>query len=407
MSEYSFKPVVLVAMSNEKKAKQILKLVDQIGLEGAVVTKIESLLYYTRSDIPAALVLEHDLVKDIKINIIALLRRRSHLSDMPIVYLGPKNSELHVAALKIGADIYIDLPTQPSVISANLERLWKNRQTAISLREALANLHNLEKAYQESERMKDDLTHMLVHDLKSPIASVMGLLDHSMELLKVGSNTDGEIIQELLSLARTESQHLLKLAANILDVRRMTEGHMPFNPVELTDLSKLAKEAMQDVTGDLSEREFSLLIRPEAKKITADPELLRRILANLFANAIKHSRRGGHIDFRAWLQEDSYVLCVRDDGEGIPAQDLSKIFNAFEQSRYTAHNRYDTGMGLTFCKLAVEKHGGKIWAESVVGRGSSFYFTIPLVLEADARISIVNENYPISDSDLSASHDLV
>jgi len=352
-------------------------------------------------------VLEHDLVKDIKINIIALLRRRSHLSDMPIVYLGPKNSELHVAALKIGADIYIDLPTQPSVISANLERLWKNRQTAISLREALANLHNLEKAYQESERMKDDLTHMLVHDLKSPIASVMGLLDHSMELLKVGSNTDGEIIQELLSLARTESQHLLKLAANILDVRRMTEGHMPFNPVELTDLSKLAKEAMQDVTGDLSEREFSLLIRPEAKKITADPELLRRILANLFANAIKHSRRGGHIDFRAWLQEDSYVLCVRDDGEGIPAQDLSKIFNAFEQSRYTAHNRYDTGMGLTFCKLAVEKHGGKIWAESVVGRGSSFYFTIPLVLETNTKISIVNENYPISDSDLSASHDLV
>ncbi|HHO55847.1 MAG TPA: HAMP domain-containing histidine kinase [Trueperaceae bacterium] len=407
MSNFSYKPVVLIAMSNEKKANQILKLTEKLGLEGAIVTKIESLLYYTRSDIPAALVLEHDLVKDVKINIISLLRRRRHLTDMPIIYLGPNNAELHVAALKIGADIYIDLPTQPSVISANLERLWHNRQIAISLREALANLHKLEKAYRESERIKDDLTHMLVHDLKSPIASVMGLLDHSMELIKDDTSSDIEIIQELLTLARTESQHLLNLAANILDVRRMKEGHMPYSPIELTELSKLAKEAIQDVTGDLSEREFSLLIRPEAEKLRADPELLRRILANLFSNAIKHSRRGGHIDFRAWLQEDNYVLCVRDDGEGIPAQDLGKIFNAFEQSRYTVHSRYDTGMGLTFCKLAVEKHGGKIWVESVVGRGSSFYFTIPLMPEIKTKISMVNEDYALSDKSLSLTHESI
>ncbi len=396
MSDLSYKAVVLIAMANEKKANQILDLTNNLGLEGIVVTKIESLLYYTRAVVPAALVLEHSLVKGTKINLLSLLRRRKHLADMPIIYLGPNNAKLHVSALTVGADIYIDLPTQPSVISANLQRLWKNRQVATSLRETLSHLHKLELAYKESERMKDDLTHMLVHDLKSPISSVMGLLDHSMELLKTDTINDIEIIQELLALARTESQHLLNLAANILDVRRMKEGHMPYNLHEVSELSKLVKSSVQDVTGDLSEREFSFVIRPEAERLMADPELLRRILANLFANAIKHSRRGGHIDFRAWQQEDNYVLCVRDDGEGIPEQDLGKIFNAFEQSRYTVHSRYDTGMGLTFCKLAVEKHGGKIWVESVVGRGSSFYFTIPVSPINQTKISMIKDDYLVS-----------
>ncbi len=217
---------------------------------------------------------------------------------------------------------------------------------------------------------------MLVHDLKSPISSVMGLLDHSLEMNKEGGDLGG--IDELLSLARSESQHLLNLAANILDVRRMKEGHMPYRPEAVESLTDLAKEALGDVSGGPRDRNFGFLVRPEAEALNADPNLLRRVLANLLANAIKHTRRGGYIDFRAWKQEDAFVLSVRDDGEGIPEADQKRIFNAFEQSRHTVHDRYDTGMGLTFCKLAVEKHGGRIWVESKVGRGSTFYFTIPV-----------------------------
>jgi hypothetical protein len=143
------------------------------------------------------------------------------------------------------------------------------------------------------------------------------------------------------------------------------------------------------VSGGPRDRHFGFLVRPEAEQLVADPGLLRRVLANLMANAIKHTRRGGYIDFRAWKQDDAFVLSVRDDGEGIPEVDQKRIFNAFEQSRHTVHDRYDTGMGLTFCKLAVEKHGGKIWVESKVGRGSTFYFTIPVDVAA-----------PVSDDDV-------
>ncbi len=218
---------------------------------------------------------------------------------------------------------------------------------------------------------------MLVHDLKSPISSVMGLLDHSLEMLGNQEQGGDNTVEDLLSLARSESQHLLNLAANILDVRRMKEGQMPYHPETILSLTELAKSALGDVSGGPRDRHFGFLVRPEAERVVGDPKLLRRILANLMANAIKHTRRGGYIDFRAWVKDDSAVLSVRDDGEGIPESDQKRIFNAFEQSRHTIHDRYDTGMGLTFCKLAVEKHGGRIWVESKTGRGSTFYFTLP------------------------------
>ncbi|CAN5874281.1 HAMP domain-containing sensor histidine kinase [soil metagenome] len=370
-------PFILIAAASEERGQALAGVVAGTSFESKVLSDVEALLYHTRGSVPAALVLERALIAKVpQLDLISLLRLRKPLANMPLIVLGPNQPKLHTAALTSGADLYLNLPTAPAVIRANLNRLLERRQAEVALRDTLNGLRQVEQAYKEAERMKDDLTHMLVHDLKSPIASVMGLLDHSLDVLKTSEG--GEATLELLSLARAESQHLLNLAANILDVRRMKEGHMPYSPQLVENLTELAKQSLQDASGSPRERTFGFLIRPEAESLNADPELLRRILTNLLSNAIKHTRRGGYIDFRAWREDDAYVLSVRDDGEGIPEQDQKRIFNAFEQSRHTVHDRYDTGMGLTFCKLAVEKHGGKIWFESKVGRGSTFFFTLPV-----------------------------
>lgn len=354
----------------------MLKAIETLSLSGMVLEDVESLLFHTRASVPSAIIIERALLDKVpQLDLITLLRRRKPLLDVPIICIGPKNNQIHAAVLASGADAYLEMPTHPTVVIANIKRLLDRRQMEGAMRATLVQLREIEQAYKESERVKDDLIHMLVHDLKSPIASVMGLIDHCLDLIK--SDIEKDTTLELLSLARAEAQHLLNLVANILDVRRMSEGQMPYTPEEIEDLNAVAKLSLQDVSATPRERNFSFLIRPEAETIFADPALLRRILANLFSNAIKHTRRGGYIDFRAWKQEDVFVLSVRDDGEGIPEQDQKRIFNAFEQSRHTVHDRYDTGMGLTFCKLAVEKHGGKIWVESKVGRGSTFYFTLP------------------------------
>lgn len=382
--------IALIAMKTEARALALKPVAEALSLEAMTLSDVEALLFHTRATVPAAIVIEHDLLKQVsQLDLITLLRRRKPLADVPIICIGPKNPAIHSSVLGSGADVYLELPTHPSIITASLKTMIERRQMESAMRDTLVTLRGVEQAYKESERMKDDLTHMLVHDLKSPIASVMGLLDHSLDLIK--SNTEQETTLELLALARSESQHLLNLVANILDVRRMKEGHMPYSPTEVPDLNALAKLSLQDVSATPRERNFSFLIRPEAETLMADADLLRRILANLFSNAIKHTRRGGYIDFRAWRQDDVFVLSVRDDGEGIPEQDQKRIFNAFEQSRHTVHDRYDTGMGLTFCKLAVEKHGGKIWVESKVGRGSTFYFTLPTEITAEQSVDIHEE----------------
>ncbi len=380
-------PHVLIASGSQERGQTLNRVLSELRLEGHVIDDVEQLLYVTRGAgapaadgvapaTPEAVVIEHALATRVPegLDIVYILRSRQHLAHAPLVYLGPADAEIEARAIGSGADAYIALPTQPTVVKAYLEQLLTRRRAERDMRTALDRARRFEQALKDSERVKDDLIHMLVHDLKSPISSVMGLLDHSLEMMRAGGDTG---VEELLGLARSESQHLLNLAANILDVRRMKEGQMPYSPAPIASLTDLAKEALGDVSGGPKDRNFGFLVRPEAERVYGDPKLLRRVLANLMANAIKHTRRGGYIDFRAWKQDGGFVLSVRDDGEGIPEADQKRIFNAFEQSRHTVHDRYDSGMGLTFCKLAVEKHGGRIWVESKVGRGSTFYFTLP------------------------------
>ncbi|MEX2542540.1 MAG: hybrid sensor histidine kinase/response regulator [Trueperaceae bacterium] len=383
---------VLFASANAEQGQAVSGVVSELQLDSLVLVSVEELLFHTRGSVPEALVVEHELVSQVaQLDLITLLRRRKPLAEMPIVYLGPADPSVQATALDAGADVYLTSPPHPPVLVATLRRLLRRRQSDVALRATLERLREFERAYRDSERVKDDLTHMLVHDLKSPIASVMGLLDHSLEMVRSDERSD--TVAQLLGLARTEAQHLLNLAANILDVRRMKEGHMPYQPDRIDDLTELARKALSDASGSPRERHFSVLVRKDAQILYADPALLRRILTNLFANAIKHTRAGGYVDFRAWRQDESFVLSVRDDGEGIPEADHKRIFNAFEQSRHTIHDRYDTGMGLTFCKLAVEKHGGSIWVESKVGRGSTFLFTIPVAVSTgpadDATLGVV------------------
>jgi signal transduction histidine kinase len=352
-----------------------------LGAPVTLLDSAEALLYHTRAHAPLLILLDDAVVESVaQLDLIALLRRRKHLAHTPIGCFGPDQLERHTAALRSGATLYLPYEAAPQLVTLHLAKILERERADAALREALSRSRQFEQAYHESERVKDDLTHMLVHDLKSPIASVMGLLEHALDITQISSDPYG--LRDLLALAYGESQHLLNLAANILDVRRMKEGNMPYYPALIESVSELSRVALGDVNLSLRERAVSSIVRPEAECLYADSALLRRVLANLFANAVKHTRQGGHIDFRAWKDEHRYVLSVRDDGEGIPDEDQNRIFNAFEQSRHTLHDRFDTGMGLTFCKLAVEKHGGEIWVESKVGRGSTFFFTIPLSVTA-------------------------
>ncbi len=369
---------LLIATPSKTLAQNLIPVAEGLELGSAIVTSAERLLFHVRSSTPQAIVIDDDLIASItQHDLIALLRRKDILANTPIVCLGVEESETHLARVTSGVDLCLNLPIQSELLKAYLQNFLEKQHTNKALLSELKHLQDFEREVQKDEKIKEDLTHMLIHDLKSPLSSVMGLLDHSIEVINAAANKDENSILELLILAKSESQHLLGLASNILDVRRMREGHMPYHPEWIEDMSALAHDALRDATSNFEERNFDFIVTPEAKRLYADPNLLRRIFSNLFSNAVKHTRRSGYIDFRAWKEEGDFMASVRDDGEGVPEADQRRIFNVFEQSQHTTRSHYDTGMGLTFCKMAVEKHGGNIWIESKVGKGSTFYIRLP------------------------------
>jgi len=224
-----------------------------------------------------------------------------------------------------------------------------------------------------------DLTHMIVHDLKSPLSGVLGCIDY------VSSEAIGAVTPEqkkMLSLASKSGKDLLRLIQNLLDMAKMEEGRLEVRR-EAFSILELAAECVDDLEANIrrEKKMVSVEIPRSLPTIRADRDLIYRVMTNLLQNALKHTPTGAEISLRARMEPDSsaVILSVWDNGEGISKEYLEKIFEKFGQAEGKKQKlRVGTGLGLTFCKLAVEAHGGKIWVESTVGKGSEFFVRLPM-----------------------------
>jgi signal transduction histidine kinase len=224
------------------------------------------------------------------------------------------------------------------------------------------------------EKLREDLTHMIVHDLKNPLSgitsSVRLLLDGMLGPL---SDEQGQA----LSTIQISSKKLTNLIMDILDIRKLEE-----NKLELQKATFPADDLIKEVSwiresAKKDEKQVSFSAEREIV-INGDPNILTRIIENLLSNAIKHTSRGGQISLNVKRVNHDILVEVLDNGEGIPAKYLAHIFERFFKVQdQTLKTPLDTGLGLTFCKMAVEAHGGKLAVESTVGKGSRFYFAIP------------------------------
>ncbi|MGI4790056.1 MAG: sensor histidine kinase, partial [Janthinobacterium lividum] len=229
---------------------------------------------------------------------------------------------------------------------------------------------------QELERLRDDLTYMIVHDLRTPLTSVMS----GLQTVPLVGDLN-EIQSEMLDIAVDGGETLLGMINDLLDVEKMEQESVPLTLTSLT-ASGLVERACVQVA--LLAASSNLTLAREAAlelpSFIGDEDKLKRTLVNLIGNAIKFTPSGGTITVGASLQADSSLLfSVQDTGEGIPPEAFERIFEKFGQvENRKAGRKMSTGLGLTFCKLAVEAHGGRIWVESAAGRGSVFFFTVPL-----------------------------
>ncbi|MBH8553443.1 response regulator [Nostocaceae cyanobacterium CENA357] len=249
------------------------------------------------------------------------------------------------------------------------------------------------------ERMKDEFVSVVSHELRTPLTSIHG----SLGMLASGLlPTDSEQGKRLLQIATDSTERLVRLINDILDIERIESGKAKMEPesCNITDLITQAVNVMQPLA-DKAGVTLSISSRPF--QLRADPDRIVQTLTNLLSNAIKFSPLGSTVWLVAQQQEDEILLAVKDTGRGIPTDKLESIFERFQQVDSSDSRNHDgTGLGLAICKSIVQQHNGRIWAESILGEGSNFYFTLPLLStpQSSESSAIIHELEDISTQHL-------
>ncbi len=225
----------------------------------------------------------------------------------------------------------------------------------------------------ELEQMREDLTAMLFHDLQSPLGNVIS----SLELMRY--EIDDEIILSMLDIASRSSQRLQTLIRSLLDINQLEAGH-PVRTQEKVTVESLFEFVWEVEQPNLERRNINFVrdVSPNLPVLYIDEDMIRRVLINLVDNAMKHSRTSQQITLIARQEEDKIVLSVADQGVGIPLEFRSKIFEKFQRVKKETSSK-GLGLGLAFCRLAVEAHGGKIWVDDAPEGGARFNLTLPIL----------------------------
>ena len=242
-------------------------------------------------------------------------------------------------------------------------------------------VHQDVTALKEAERLKDEFIGIAAHELRSPLAVVKGFAQTLILQTKRGKGPElADWQMEAIQDIDQATSRLVELTEDLLDVTRLQAGRLELH-FEPTDLVALVKRTVARFRVTSEQHTITVNTMPEHMVVMADPRRIEQVLSNLINNAIKYSPDGGDIEISA--QEDqkanAALLSVRDHGIGIPAHQQGRIFSRFMRAD-NAHiyNIGGTGLGLYLCRELVERHGGRIWFESVEGQGSTFCVSLPL-----------------------------
>lgn len=229
------------------------------------------------------------------------------------------------------------------------------------------------------ETVRRDFVSNLSHELRTPLASLKALV----ETLRAGALEDPKAAGRFLNSVETEVDALTQMVQELLDLSRVESGQVPLNlvPADVREVLSRPAERLRP-QAERAGLTLSVELPPDPPRVLADVERMQQVVINLLHNAIKFTPPGGRVNISAEAAGDEMIMSVRDTGVGIAAENLDRIFERFYKAD-RARSGGGTGLGLAIAKHIVQAHGGRIWAESMEGAGSSFYFSLRV---ADRRI---------------------
>jgi two-component system, sensor histidine kinase and response regulator len=295
-------------------------------------------------------------------------------SETPILFLtAQRDIDTFDHAFRAGADDFLTKPIHPIELVIRVQSALKLRHLSAELRGHYDLLKHPRNMVVRLQLQKERLTAFVVHDLKNPVNS----MDLHAQLLLRNQELPARA-RESATAIRTDARQLTRMILNLLDLSRADEGELAPKFSDI-DLRALVDEVLSELALNAKSREVELRSSIEAERIRADEDLFRRTLTNLVENAIRYAPAQTAVTVTAANLGGATELRVADAGKGIAPEMREKVFDAFVQAESGSERvvaRGGRGLGLTFCKLAVEAHGGRIWVEDAAP-GAVFCVSLP------------------------------
>jgi two-component system sensor histidine kinase/response regulator len=373
-------PLILVADDVDANVELLVDQLETLGFHTIVARDAPEALAVCLERRPELVILDVSMPagdlgvddRDAGFEVCRRLKRDARTARIPVIFvtaLGDTSDR--VKAIEAGGDDFLTKPHHRLVLNARVRALLKLKGATDALEESLKRLRELQK-------VRDDLMKMIVHDLKTPLTSVLATLEMARDG-DFGALTERQA--KALSDAEGKSEDLLALIEDLLEVARIEEQTITLQPEPIAPAALLA-EIVYDWGLRFTQEGATAMVdvADDAPVFNADKMLLKRVLSNLVQNALTHTAGPVKLALAARADANGILFTIADDGPGIPSEYQEIIFRKFERVRAAnAPKVRSSGLGLTFCRLAVESHGGRIWVKSAEGEGSTFYVQLPLI----------------------------
>lgn len=364
-------PLILVVDDESTNRNLLVEILRTQGYRAREAASGEETLRMLTEEIPHLVLLDIMMPGLDGFEVCRQIKAQSQTRFLPVVMVTAlREVGDRVKGIEAGADDFLSKPVDRGELLARVRSLVRMK----TLHDQLVESH---QALQRVEEMKEQLTRLIVHDLNAPLGSLLFSVGAVLSDAPAGLS---EKHQGLLLRAVRSGEQLSGMIRDLLDMSRMEEGKLELRR-ENVALAGVVKESVGALDYYATAKEITVAVDlpPGGPVVFVDRQLLVRVFVNLLKNALEHTPPGGRVEMRARAEGDRLHMTVEDTGVGIPSEHRERIFESFAQVQMQGSGqRRGTGLGLTFCKMVVEAHGGEIGVQNRPAGGSIFHFSLPL-----------------------------
>lgn len=334
-------------------------------------------LRLVESEKPDIILLDIRLPKMDGFQVCERIKKNHYSKFIPIIMITAlKDLKSKIRSLEAGADDFISKPFENIELLTRVKSLLRIKKYHDELEKKNKELEEKNKALIRMDQFKEELSHLIVHDMKNPIFVIQG----NLQMLSMGMDDSQTQLKKYVARIDRSTQNLLRMVMNLIDITKIESGSMSLK-LELASLNDVVEKSIQKLKDfpEFAGKQFNVKFGDQMPYTQMDISVMERVVDNLLSFAIANVPTGGRVDVKTFKTDVSVGASIHDYGQQIPLKYGNNVFNKFRQVEIKKEGyRVGRGLGLTFCNLAIEAHGGKMYLDEKNSIGNRIIFEIPL-----------------------------